>query len=144
MDRILGIDYGDVRTGIAVSDMLGITAQPVETINNNGNDEMLVARLMELIDEYKINRLVFGYPKNMNGTIGPRAEQTDRLIELLAETQREAGKEVTEVVRRDERLTSVIAEKTMTQLGVKKKNKRKIVDRIAAVQILQSYLDSGA
>lgn len=141
MEQILGIDYGDVRTGIAISDLLGITAQPLETVNNNGDDDMLVARILELVKQYKIKTLVFGYPKNMNGTIGPRAEKTEAFIEKLLDVSEKAGNAPLEIVKKDERLTSVIAERAMTEMGIKKKNKRKLVDKLAAVQILQGYLD---
>lgn len=141
MEQILGIDYGDVRTGIAISDLLGITAQPLETVNNNGDDDMLVTRILELVKQYKIKTLVFGYPKNMNGTIGPRAEKTEAFIEKLLDVSEKAGNAPLEIVKKDERLTSVIAERAMTEMGIKKKNKRKLVDKLAAVQILQGYLD---
>lgn len=142
MEQILGIDYGDVRTGIAISDLLGITAQPLETVNNNGDDGMLVNRILELVRQYKIKTIVFGYPKNMNGTIGPRAEKTEVFIEKLLVLAEEQSVGSLNIIKKDERLTSVIAERTMIEMGIKKKNKRNLVDKLAAVQILQGYLDT--
>lgn len=133
--RILGLDYGEARTGVAISDALGITAQGVESIEHGENMKKLIERLGELIREYKVEKIVIGYPLNMNATKGPRAEKTDKFIARL---EKEFG---LEVIKIDERLTTVVAHKTMTTLGVDKNKKKKIVDTISAQYILQMYLD---
>ena len=133
--RILGLDYGEARTGVAISDALGITAQGVESIEHGGNMKRLIERLGELIKEYKAEKIVIGYPLNMNATRGPRAEKTDQFITRL---EKEFG---LEIIKIDERLTTVAAHKTMTAFGVDKNKKKKIVDTISAQYILQMYLD---
>jgi len=134
--RILGIDYGDSRIGIAVSDPFGWTAQAVETINWKGSLDKPVERIVSLIKEYSVDKVVVGFPKNMNGTIGSRGEQTQQFIDFLA------SKVQVEIIKWDERLTTVAANRTMHELGVKTSKKKKVVDQIAAVYILQGYLDS--
>lgn len=134
--RILGIDYGDSRIGIAVCDPLGWTAQAVETIKLNGNVDKAIDRIVTLVNEYNVQKLVVGFPKNMNGTIGPRGEKTQEFIDLL---KKSIG---LEIIRWDERLTTVAANRTMHELGIKTSKKKGIVDQIAAVYILQGYLDS--
>ena len=143
LKRALAIDYGDRRTGIAVSDMLGITAQPVETIFHDNDDSKVVERVAELVKQYEIDRIVYGFPLNMNGTQGPRVEKTLKFIEQLKKQLDETGFCDIVYVKKDERLTSVVANRTMHELGIKTKKKKKIVDQLAAVQILQDYLDSG-
>lgn len=133
--RIMGLDYGDVRTGVAISDLLGITAQGVESISHNGNEKMLLVRIEQLIKEYEVEKIVIGYPVNMNATKGPRAQKTDKFIEKL--TQRFK----IEVIKIDERLTTVSAHRTMQELSINKDKKKKIVDTISAQYILQMYLD---
>lgn len=133
--RILGLDYGEARTGVAISDALGITAQGVESIEHGENIKKLIERIRELIAEYKVEKIVIGYPLNMNATRGPRVEKTDKLISKLKD---EFG---LEIIKIDERLTTVAAHKTMTLLGVGKEKKKKIVDTISAQYILQMYLD---
>lgn len=135
--RIMGIDYGDSRIGIAISDALMYTAQGIETIKWNKSIEEPLKRISELVEEYKINKIVVGFPKNMNGTIGPRGEKTIEFAELLKKRIGDI-----EVILWDERLTTVAANRTMREMGVKKNNKKKLVDQIAAVYILQGYLDS--
>jgi len=137
LDRILGIDYGDSRTGIAVSDMLGWTAQGLETISYKGNMRMLLDRIGEIIKEYDIKKIVIGYPRNLNGTIGPRAEKTEEFIKILID------KFNLDVIKWDEWLSTVSAHRDMNDMGVKNKKKRGLVDTIAAVHILQNYLDAG-
>lgn len=136
-NRIMGIDYGDARTGIAVSDLLGITAQGVESIAHGNNEKMLLNRIEELIKEYQVEKIVIGYPLNMNSTKGPRAEKTDKFIEKLKNRFK------MEVIKIDERLTTVSAHRTMTELAVNKDKKKKIVDTISAQYILQMYLDKN-
>jgi len=137
LDRILGIDYGDSRTGIAVSDMLGWTAQGLETISYKGNMRMLLDRIGEIIKEYDIKKIVIGYPRNLNGTIGPRAEKTEEFIKILID------KFNLDVIKWDEWLSTVSAHRDMNDMGVKNKKKRGLVDTIAAVHILQNYLDAN-
>ena len=133
--RVLGIDYGDVRTGIAISDPLGITAQGLESIKYDGNVKKLLNRIGVIIKEYSVELIVIGYPLNMNATKGPRVEKTEKFIEKLTEL---FGIEVKKV---DERLTTVSAHRTMTELGISKDKKKDIVDTISAMYILQTYLD---
>ena len=134
--RIMGIDYGDSRIGIAVSDPFGWTAQGVETVKSKGNEEKAIDRIVQLIQQYNVERIVVGYPRNMNGTIGPRAEKTDEFIKILS-TRTEA-----DIIRWDERLTSVAANRVMHEIGTRTAKKKAIVDQIAACYILQGYLDS--
>lgn len=134
--RIMGIDYGDSRIGIAVSDPFGWTAQGVETINIKGNIKNSIGRIGELIKQYSVERLVVGFPRNMNGTVGPRGEKTEEFIAKLKEMYG------IEIIKWDERLTTVAANRTMHEMGVKTSRKKQVVDQIAAVYILQGYLDS--
>lgn len=133
--RILGIDYGDVRTGTAISDPLGFTAQGLETINHGNNEKMLLDRLDEIIKQYSVELIVIGFPINMNATKGPRAEKTEKFIEKLK------SRFHLKVEKIDERLTTVSAHKTMTELGISKDKKKSIVDTMSATYILQMYLD---
>ena len=133
--RVLGLDYGEARTGVAISDALGITAQGIETIEHGNNEKKLIQRIKELVLEYQVAKIVIGYPLNMNASVGPRAEKTDRLVVKL---ESELG---LEVVKIDERLTTVSAHQVMRDLNVKKDRKKKIVDTISAEYILQVYLD---
>lgn len=135
--RIMGIDYGDSRIGIAISDALMFTAQGVETIKWNESIKVPLKRILALIEEYKINRIVIGFPKNMNGTVGPRGEKTIGFVKHLKKRIGDI-----DVILWDERLTTVAANRTMREMKVKKNNKKKVVDQIAAVYILQGYLDS--
>ena len=137
MDRILGIDYGDSRTGIAVSDALGWTAQGLETIVYKGNMNILLNRIGEIIKEYNIKKIVIGFPRNLNGTIGPRAEKTEEFIKILMD------KFKLNVIKWDEWLSTVSAHRDMNDMGVKNKKKKNLVDTIAAVHILQNYLDAN-
>ena len=136
MERILGIDYGDSRTGIAVSDLMGWTAQGVETISYKGDYKMLLNRIGELILQYDVKKIVIGYPRNLNGSVGPRATKTEEFIEILMD------KFQLPVIKWDEWLSTVSAHRDMNDMGVKNRKKRGLVDTIAAVHILQNYLDS--
>ena len=136
MDRILGIDYGDSRTGIAVSDLMGWTAQGLETITYKGDMKMLLNRIGEIIEQYDIKKIVIGYPRNLNGTIGPRAEKTEAFIKILIDN---FG---LNVIKWDEWLSTVSAHRDMNNMGVKNRKKKGLVDTIAAVHILQNYLDA--
>jgi putative Holliday junction resolvase len=136
--RIMGLDYGSKTVGVAVCDPLGITAQAVETITRKDENKLrkTLARIEELIDEYQIERIVLGYPKNMNNTLGERALKTE---ELKASLERRTG---LPVVLWDERLTTVAAERVLMESGVRREHRKESVDQIAAAMILQGYLDS--
>ena len=134
--RILGIDYGDSRVGIAVTDPLGITAQGLETITYNGNDKILLKRLDEIYEKYPFDTIVVGMPYNMNGTKTERAEVTEKFIHKL---KCKYNKIKIETV--DERLTTVEAHKTMNFLDVNKYKKKGIVDTISSVYILETYME---
>ena len=135
-ERLMGLDYGDSRTGVAVSDLLGITAQGVESIKHTG-EKQLINRLRELINEYQVKKIVIGLPLNMNATSGQRVEKTKKFIEKL---KSEFG---LEIITMDERLTTVASHRTMTELGVNKNKKKNIVDMMSAVLILQMYMDKN-
>ena len=135
--RTLGIDYGDSRVGIAVTDALGITAQGIETITHNGNDKILLRRLDEILEKYpEVDTIVVGMPYNMDGTKTIRAEVTEKFIHKL-----KCKYNKLKIDTIDERLTTVAAHKTMNFLDVNKNKKRNIVDTISAVYILETYLN---
>lgn len=136
--RILGIDYGDSRVGIAVTDSLGITAQGLETITHNGNDKILLKRLDEILEKYPCDKIVVGMPYNMDGTKSERAEITERFIHKL-----KCKYNKIQIDSIDERLTTVAAHKTMNMLDVNKYKKRGIVDTISAVYILEMYMEKN-
>ena len=138
MSRILGIDYGISRTGIAITDELGITAQGLETITSNGNDKIILKRLAELVEIYDRKKFVIGNPLNMNGTVSKRSEETDFFIHKLKSRFNQI-----EIIKVDERLTTVEAHKTMNFLNIKNTKKRGMVDTIAAVYILESYINKA-
>lgn len=135
--RILGLDFGSKTVGVAVSDELLLTAQGVEIIRRKSQNKLrqTLARIEELIEEYQVDRIVLGYPKNMNNTEGERCEKTK---EFQADLERRTGKEV---VLWDERLTTVAADKTMMEAGIRREHRKEYVDEIAAIFILQGYLD---
>lgn len=135
--RIMGLDFGSRTTGVAVSDPLGITAQGVETIVRKDENKLrqTCARIEALIKEYEIEEIVLGYPKNMNNTAGERAEKTEAFKAML---ERRTGKPV---ILWDERLTTIAAERVLMESGVRRENRKAVVDKIAAVLILQGYLD---
>jgi len=132
--RIIGLDYGEARTGVAVSDLLGITAQGVTSIEHKSDKELL-NKLEPLMNEYEPCKIVIGLPVNMNATLGERVKKTKRFISKLKERFH------LDVETIDERLTTVASHKTMTELGVSKTKKKSIVDMMSAVLILQIYLD---
>lgn len=133
--RKLGIDYGDSRVGLAITDLLGITVQGLETIHYNGNDKILLKRLDEILNEYEIDTIVVGMPFNMNGSSSTRVEVTNQFIHKL---KCKYNKIKIETI--DERLTTVAAHKAMNFLDVNKKQKRNIVDTISAEYILEIYM----
>lgn len=132
----MGLDYGDNRIGVAVSDPFGWTAQGIETITCKNGTPNPIGRIRELVKQYNISRIVVGFPLNMNGTVGPRGEKTQQFIDLLVSELN------IEVVKWDERLTTAAAHRTMRESGKKPSRNKGLVDKIAAVYILQSYLDS--
>jgi putative holliday junction resolvase len=135
--RTLGLDLGKKTLGVAVSDELGWTAQGLETIAiDEERGEYGLKRLREIIDEYQVGTIVVGFPKNMNGTIGPRAEASQRFAELL---KREFS---LPVILWDERLSTMAAERMLIAADLSRKKRRQVIDKMAAVVILQSYLDS--
>ena len=136
--RILGLDYGSKTVGVAVSDPLGLTAQKVETIWRKQENKLrrTLARIEELITEYEVEKIVLGFPKNMNNTVGERAEKALEFGEML---KKRTG---LEVIMWDERLTTVASEKVLMESGVRRENRKKVIDQIAASMILQGYLDS--
>lgn len=135
--RVLGIDYGDSRVGIAISDGLGITAQGLETIHHNGNDKIVLKRLEEIIKEYQVDTIAIGIPYKLNGDAADRVEVTKKFIHKL-----KCKFNTIEIKEVDERLTTVAAHKTMNFLDIKDKNKKNIVDTISAVYILETYMNS--
>lgn len=134
--RVLGLDVGDRTIGVAVSDALKMTAQGVETIRRK-TLELDLVRLQEIIAEYEVSTIVVGYPKNMNGTIGPRGEFTKSFCAELE-------KVVPDITIRlwDERLSTVAAQKSLIAADVSRAKRKKVIDKMAAVFILQGYLDS--
>lgn len=134
--RILGIDYGDARTGIAITDALNITVQGLETIFNKSSDKIILKRIDEILEEYEIDTIVVGIPINMDGTKSKRTEQTEKFLHKL---KCKYNKLKIETI--DERLTTVAAHKTMNFLDINKNKKKNIVDTISAVYILETYLN---
>ena len=132
--RIMGLDVGDKTIGVAVSDLMGLTAQGVKTIKRGGKKKDIEA-LKEIIKERQVNKIVSGLPKNMNGTLGPQGEKVIKFCELLEE---ETG---IKIEYWDERLSTVAAERTLIQGNVRRENRKGVIDMVAAVIILQGYLD---
>ena len=134
--RILGIDYGEARVGIAITDELNITSQGLKTVEHKGNDKILLQELDKILQEYTVGTIVVGMPINMNGTKGTRAEKTEKFIHKL-----KCKYNKIKIEKVDERLTTVQAHKTMNDLEINKKKKRQIVDTISAVYILEVYIN---
>ena len=137
MIRIMGLDYGSVTVGVAISDALGITAQGIEVIRRKQENKLrqTLARIEELVRQYEVGLIVVGYPKHLNNTIGDRAEKSE---EFASKLRQRTG---AEVVLWDERLTTVAAHQVLAQTKMDYKEKSKVVDKLAAVLILQGYLD---
>ena len=135
--RILGLDFGSKTVGVAVSDGLLLTAQGVETIERKDENKLrkTCARIEELIAQYEITEIVLGLPKNMNNTEGERVEKTKAFGEML---ERRTG---LPVHYWDERLTTVAAEQILMESGVRRENRKAVIDKVAAGLILQGYLD---
>ena len=138
--RIIGLDFGSKTVGVAVSDPLFLTAQAVEIIRRKSPDKLrqTLARIEELIKEYEVEKIVLGFPKNMNNTIGDRCEKT---LEFKEKLEKRTG---LPVVLWDERLTTVEADRTMMESGIRRENRKQYVDKLAAVFILQGFLDYSA
>ena len=135
--RILGLDYGSKTVGVALSDPLGLTAQNLETIWRKQENKLrqTLARIEELTKEYQVETIVVGYPKNMNNTVGEHAEKA---LEFKEKLESRTG---LPVVMWDERLTTLEANRTLMEAGVRRENRKQYLDGLAAVFILQGYLD---
>ncbi|MEG0963018.1 MAG: Holliday junction resolvase RuvX [Lachnospiraceae bacterium] len=138
--RIMGLDFGSKTVGVAISDALLMTAQGVEIIRRKspGKLRQTLARIEELIEEYQVDKIVLGFPKNMNNTQGERCVKTQEFKEML---ERRSN---LEVILWDERLTTVAADQAMIEGGIRREDRKLYVDKIAAGLILQGYLDSLA
>ena len=138
--RVLGLDYGSKTVGVAVSDPLGLTAQGVETVWRKQENKLrrTLARIEEIISENQVTEIVLGYPKNMNNTVGERAEKSLEFKEML---EKRTG---LPVVMWDERLITMAADRTLEETGVHKEDRKQYLDQVAAVFILQGYLDAAA
>lgn len=135
MNRILGIDFGDARVGVAVSDILGFGAHGVGTIVNRGMKN-LILELEKVIAEYKPEKIVVGMPKNMDGTKGFRADATEEFITALS------GVFTGEIVRWDERLTTVGATRFLNETNTRGKKRKDVIDTVSACLILEGYMQS--
>lgn len=136
--RIMGLDYGSKTVGVAISDELLITAQPVMTIERKSENKLrkTLAKIEELIEEYEVSFVVLGYPKNMNNSEGERVEATKQFKEHI---ERRTG---LEVKLQDERMTTIESERILKEAGVRREHRKEYVDKMAAAVILQSYLDA--
>ncbi|GGI10618.1 MULTISPECIES: Holliday junction resolvase RuvX [Gottfriedia] len=135
--RALGLDVGTKTIGVAVSDALGWTAQGIETVKINEERQIFgLDRLKEIIDSYEIDKVIVGLPKNMNGSIGERGEACQRFAKLIEEEFK------LPVILWDERLSTMAAERFLISADVSRKKRKQVIDKMAAVVILQNYLDS--
>ncbi len=137
--RILGLDFGDKTIGVAISDPFGWTAQGVEVIRRENPMEFkkCIRRLAELLEQYGVEKIVLGYPKNLDGSEGERCTKTKDFCERI---QRRFPK--TEVLLWDERFSTVAAERSLREIGLNHDQRKGVIDKMAAVHILQGYLDS--
>ena len=135
MGKILGIDYGEARVGLASTDALKITAQPMDTLEIHGDSNILIEKIKDIMKNNKLEAVVIGYPKHLNGDISETAKKVDGIIEKIEKLG-------LKVVKWDERLTTVMAHKTMKDLGIKQKEKKVHADRLAAMYILEDYINS--
>ncbi len=135
MKRILGLDLGDKTIGVAVSDLLQLTAQGITTIRRESNKYDFQA-LKDIIDEYQVNQIVIGLPKNMNGSLGPQGEKVIKFGEKIK------NKFNIDIIYIDERLTTVSAERVLIEADVSRQKRKGLIDKVAATYILQSHLDS--
>ena len=132
--RIMGLDIGDKTIGVAVSDLMGLTAQGVTTIKRVGKKKD-IEEIKKIIAERQVNKIVSGLPKNMNGTVGTQGEKVQKFCELLKEETN------LPIEFWDERLSTVAAERSLIEGNVRRENRKKVIDMLAAVIILQGYLD---
>lgn len=137
--RILGLDFGQKTIGVAISDPFGWTAQGIEIIRRQQEENLKesIARLGEIIKEYSVEKIVLGYPKNMNNTIGERCEKTEAFKKRLEKSFN------LPIILWDERLSTMGAERTLLEADLSRKKRKNVIDKMAAVFILQGYLDSG-
>lgn len=135
--RIMGLDFGSVTVGVAISDSLLLTAQGIEVIRRKQENKLrqTLARIEELVKEYEVTKIILGYPKHLNNTVGDRAIKSEEFAEML---RRRTG---LEVILWDERLTTVAAHQVLSEGGMDGREKAKVIDKVAAVIILQGYLD---
>jgi putative Holliday junction resolvase len=133
----MGLDYGSVTVGVAISDTLLLTAQGIETIRRKQENKLrqTLARIEQLIEEYEVEQIILGYPKNMNNTIGDRCRKTEEFAAML---ERRTGLEIKLF---DERLSTVAAHNAMIEADVRREKRYEVVDTVAATVILQNYLD---
>lgn len=137
-NRLIGLDVGSKTIGVAVSDAMGWTAQGIDTLRiNEENEDFGIDQLIKIIDEYDVDTVIIGLPKNMNNSIGPRGEASIQFKDLLQQERPEL-----KMVMWDERLSTVGAERTLLEADVSRKKRKKVIDKMAAVFILQGYLDS--
>ena len=135
MGKILGIDYGDARVGLAITDALKITAQPMDTLEIHGDSEILIQKIKDIMSINKLEAVVIGYPRHLNGDVSETAKKVDIVIEKIEQLG-------LKVIKWDERLTTVMAHKTMKELGIKQRDKKVHADRLAAMYILEDYINS--
>ncbi len=134
MERLMGLDVGDKTIGIAISDLLGFTSQGITTIRRKGIKTDII-ELKSLIEEYSVDKLVIGLPKNMNNTIGPQGEKVIKFTEKIKQ------KIDIEMVFQDERLSTVSAERMLISADVRRDKRKQVIDQVAATYILQAYMD---
>lgn len=135
--RTMGLDLGSKTLGVAVSDAMGWTAQGLETIKiNEATKDFGIKRLGEIIQEHEVSKIVLGFPKNMNGTVGPRGQASQDFADYLEK------KFKLPVILWDERLTTMAAERVLLEADVSRSKRKKVIDKMAAVMILQGYLDN--
>ena len=134
--RYMGIDYGDARVGVAITDPLGITSQGLETVPNKVYDKM-INRISELIVEYKPQKIIVGLPKNMDGTVGERGEISQKFVDDLKQKHTDA-----QFILWDERLSTVQASRVLNETNTRGKKRKNVIDTVAASIILESYINS--
>lgn len=135
--RIMGLDYGSKNIGVAISDLLGLTAQGIETLKVNETiKDFKMKRLKELVKEYEVGTIVVGLPKNMDNSVGFRGEATLEYVEILKNKIKNV-----DIVLQDERLSTMGANRVLLEADISRKKRKQVVDKMAAVLILQTYLD---
>lgn len=136
--RIMALDYGSKTIGVAISDALQITAQGIETLETNeAIKDFKIKRIKQLVAEYDVEKIIVGLPKNMDNSIGFRGEATLNFVEILKNKIK-----TVEIELQDERLTTIGAERVLLEADVSRKKRKKVIDKMAAVLILQTYLDT--